>query len=581
MSKFLGVAKDELTLHQIEQAQAGLTASKIAFTRDRLKAAITDANQMLSVQAVSIWEYAHLITVKPVPANPDTWDWYPAVKAAMEYSAAWGVEVDGYNQLCNIGTEIIITAGQVRMKNATIKALPSITATMIKLDGATKNPQFTQVVFDGSFSAYSWMEVKNTDDAVFNGCTFKTLGNDQPNVFGLWIRNSRRAIVVACNFSYITSADFTRAIYFDSDCRGAIISSNTFSNITSAGDDGDAIVCEMFDNDDQAFIVDGNYFENVQKRLVKAGGNGWVITNNRAKTKASGGLYSVFSLYGSDMVLSGNNVEITTGIVSYPIDVGGQPGSMPNVRNIVISDNVFRMTAVASPDVQDFIRQSNIIENLRVHNNYVDYCRTFFNNPLNFTLNNAHFWNNTSEFCYGNDFYLGDTSTVGSDVIISGHTSLMSVTGFALIQGGAGGSFVGLSANNNNYKKSFGLCSSGNRFTAATGNINNGAIDISSIFDNGTWVRKLSAAPASGSHLVGDLTIRTPAVSGASYGFLCTAAGSPGTHIPWGPTQIQSVYTASNVSNTRSFDTATVTLAILANVVGTLIADFKSNGNLK
>lgn len=563
----------------LRQNLAGLPGSAmVGHARARLATAVTNAGQLLSVQAVSVWEFAHLITVKPVALNPDTWDWYPAVKAALEYSAAWGVEVDGYNQLCYIGTKITITTGQVRLKNATIKALPSVTGTMLKLNGATANPQFNQVVFDGNYSAYSWVEVENTHDAAFTGCTFKTLGNNQPNVFGLWVKGSKRVMVLGCRFSDLTSLDVTRAIYFMGDCRGAIMSANTFSNITSLGDDADAIVCEEFSSDNQAFVVDGNYFENVQKRLVKAGGNGWVITNNRAKTTLSGGLYSIFSLYGSDIVLTGNNIEVTSANVDYPIDLGGIPGSMASARNITIAHNIFRLKPVVSPGVQDLIRQSNVIENLRVHDNYVDHCRAFYNNPLSFTLNNAHFFNNTSEFCYGNDFNLGVDAT-GSDVLIFGHTSLKSVTGFGLIYGG--GLLTGVSASSNSYKKSSGLSSSDIRFIEANGNINNGVVDANGEYRNGArWYHRASA-PGSGQHRVGDITWRTPVVAGQNGGWLCVADGAPGTWVPFAPTQTTNAYSVTGGTDNRALAISGATVDSVASVLGTLIRDLRTSGLLK
>lgn len=38
--------------------------------------------QVISAVAVSVWEYANLVTVKPTPADPSTWDWGPAMQAA-------------------------------------------------------------------------------------------------------------------------------------------------------------------------------------------------------------------------------------------------------------------------------------------------------------------------------------------------------------------------------------------------------------------------------------------------------------------------------------------------------------------
>lgn len=60
-------------------------ATRVGWTRSELAAGIANAHQMLDAQQVDVWEKAHLVVTKPVPADPNTWDWTPAINAAIDY----------------------------------------------------------------------------------------------------------------------------------------------------------------------------------------------------------------------------------------------------------------------------------------------------------------------------------------------------------------------------------------------------------------------------------------------------------------------------------------------------------------
>lgn len=63
-------------------------ASKIGWDRSVLGQSITTASQMLDAQYLNLWEFAGLVTNKPTPADPATWDWTPAVTAWLTEAAA-------------------------------------------------------------------------------------------------------------------------------------------------------------------------------------------------------------------------------------------------------------------------------------------------------------------------------------------------------------------------------------------------------------------------------------------------------------------------------------------------------------
>ncbi|HCT7918264.1 TPA: hypothetical protein OT865_003042 [Pseudomonas aeruginosa] len=61
-----------------------LGASMIGWKREDVDG-IKTTGEMLSAQSVNILEFAELVTVKPDPDDVSTWDWTPAVQAAVNY----------------------------------------------------------------------------------------------------------------------------------------------------------------------------------------------------------------------------------------------------------------------------------------------------------------------------------------------------------------------------------------------------------------------------------------------------------------------------------------------------------------
>lgn len=103
---------------------------------------------------------------------------------------------------------------------------------------------------------------------------------------------------------------------------------------------------------------------------------------------------------------------------------------------------------------------------------------------------------------------------------------------------------------------------------------NTGA-DISGTADNFN-----TAAPVAGAWVVGDVVAKSNVTSGVNAGWVCVAAGTPGTWAPFGAVRGGNVYTASNASVDRTYDANATTVDELADVLGTLIADLKTAGLL-
>lgn len=78
------------TQNLFNKTDPSLGASLVGFKRSALSTAIETVGGMLNAQWVNVWEYASLVTDKPTPNDPSTWDWQPAIQAMCTSGAAVG-----------------------------------------------------------------------------------------------------------------------------------------------------------------------------------------------------------------------------------------------------------------------------------------------------------------------------------------------------------------------------------------------------------------------------------------------------------------------------------------------------------
>lgn len=65
-------------------------AGLVGWRRSSLSSAISSVGSSLSAKPINVWEFAGLITSKPNPADPSTWDWTPAFNGAIAAAAVQG-----------------------------------------------------------------------------------------------------------------------------------------------------------------------------------------------------------------------------------------------------------------------------------------------------------------------------------------------------------------------------------------------------------------------------------------------------------------------------------------------------------
>lgn len=73
----------ELAIDLANSVDAFKGAAMVGWSRSAQLATDARVATKLNSTKIDIWEYAYLVTSKPTPANPSTWDWTPAFAAAM------------------------------------------------------------------------------------------------------------------------------------------------------------------------------------------------------------------------------------------------------------------------------------------------------------------------------------------------------------------------------------------------------------------------------------------------------------------------------------------------------------------
>ena len=167
-------------------------AGLVGWKRTPLASATQTVAGILSAKPVSVWEFAQLVTSKPTPADPSTWDWSPAVAAAFVYLGDAGVLefTEGTFRVSGISTSKTISmvgrgAGVTKLVNATA--------------GATMFT-YTQVGMSDT-ERRNWLTIDGLtiqDDASCTGTGVKTNGVLSIHLRNCYIRDFKSGYGLQC-----------------------------------------------------------------------------------------------------------------------------------------------------------------------------------------------------------------------------------------------------------------------------------------------------------------------------------------------------------------------------------------------
>ena len=100
-------AAADLALNLLDAADPAKGAGMVGWKRSTLAKQIATAGDFLNLQPFSLWEFADQITDKPDPGDFTTWDWAPAVYAAIQAPAVAGHAIL-VHEGCQIKTTVTV-----------------------------------------------------------------------------------------------------------------------------------------------------------------------------------------------------------------------------------------------------------------------------------------------------------------------------------------------------------------------------------------------------------------------------------------------------------------------------------------
>lgn len=324
-------------------------ASIVGWTRLPLNDGIATVHQMLDAQAVNPWEYESLIVTKPNPADPTTWDWTPALQAALSSGALYveitteiriglvsvpsrctlvgaggkikfilgttpsGINLTNYSAL--VGLRVDVSGPDSLGTSAAV----NINGKYAKILGCSFEGETAPLATDNKLN-YT-IRISNTND-----CSDCVISN---NLFlnTRWgiIRQlgnpgySANLKVIGNTFSGITRGDAIQ-LNVGNDI-GHVIANNTFNNISdngitnagmAIGIAGDDALSGPAGDETRRFIIAGNTVNTAVMGIHVEGCNNFSITDNNVFGVTGGtGSEGGITCYGCDnFVVAGNH---TTG----------------------------------------------------------------------------------------------------------------------------------------------------------------------------------------------------------------------------------------------------------------------------
>ncbi|MGQ9951254.1 hypothetical protein ACUS6I_21140 [Pseudomonas aeruginosa] len=82
-SLFIPLGDDVLAQNLANDSDPEKGGELVGWSRNELSDEISTVSSALNGNSINVWEFASLVTTKPVESDPATWDWTPAVQAAV------------------------------------------------------------------------------------------------------------------------------------------------------------------------------------------------------------------------------------------------------------------------------------------------------------------------------------------------------------------------------------------------------------------------------------------------------------------------------------------------------------------
>jgi len=432
------------------------------------------------------------------------------------------------------------------------------------------NIEFKNVKFDLNNKGIYFIYIINSNNIIFDKCTFKNLGDGTQNVYGLRWQNSNNITISNCIFSNLNSSGVTRAIMqsdtANTPSKHAKIINNYFEDIQPSSD-GDAIYIETSGTDKNVdALILGNTFVNCAKRYIKLNASGVIVSNNFGlANNLSNSMYSFVSVYGSNVTISNNEFKCLNSNNSYyGIEIGGSN----SIDNILISNNYLQSDSSINGGIGIYITYdaSHVVIKGNITKNYEYGIKDYYSVARD--ISNIKIDNNIFIGC--SDHVINFNGNL-SDVIISNNTSTDNITSryFSAFWGNVSNIFI----NNNIHSCSYGICNI--RATGQINNFNNSVKEFDII--GGIKYGYRTSPPTSGSWLRGDKIIHTSPYKGGVLGWICVADGTPGTWVEFGQVNAR-MTSGSPVGNLTPYfigeEVADTTSNVWYKAIGTTSSDW-------
>lgn len=162
--KFMLRGDDTLRQELANTADPTKNAAMVGWKRSILSNVVASVHGMLDAQTATVWEYANLVTAKPNPSDPGTWDWTPAFSQALTSNKKVRVPNNGHEYLISSVTVAGDTASLVCDRGVIIRGSGTVSGgAVITLSGAFADlVQATLIVNDATVDGIRSSGFRNT-----------------------------------------------------------------------------------------------------------------------------------------------------------------------------------------------------------------------------------------------------------------------------------------------------------------------------------------------------------------------------------------------------------------------------------